>query len=72
MVSDRDRELMQRYNRAPWCDICERPAVFNEALGMRHSSQDFPFGIPEHLDDSDGHEVTMRRWFDTPLYPAEG
>jgi hypothetical protein len=69
-----NEELMRRYSRAPWCDTCERPAVFHESFGMRHSSQDFPFGIPEHLDaeNADGHEVTMQRWFDTPLYSAEG
>ena len=47
--------------RSPWCDACKQPAVFSEAFGMLHSTAEFPFGLPPHLDPT-AHDVTMREW----------
>lgn len=58
-------QLWQHHAGLPWCDTCKKRAVFSEFFGNLHSSSQFPFGIPEHLDTS-GHEVTMRDWYNVP------
>jgi hypothetical protein len=61
-------DLMDKHNGAPWCDTCEEGACLTESFGWRHTSNDFPFGIPEHLDPNSGHKVTTRAWNMTPLF----
>lgn len=46
----------------PFCDTCQLPAVWSEFFGWRHSTPDFPFGLPLHHDDS-GHEATAKDWW---------
>jgi hypothetical protein len=50
----------------PWCDTCQQPAVFSEFQGWAHSTEEYRFGVPRHLDKS-GHEVTAKEWWDTPM-----
>ena len=46
----------------PYCDRCGLPCCFNESLGIVHSTDGFPFGVPVHLDSAD-HEASMRNWW---------
>lgn len=66
------RELMTLYNGSPWCDTCRAQACFSEVRGHCHVSDEWPFGIPEHLDPSNDHEVTMREWWNTPAFDPPG
>ncbi len=59
-VSDKHRQR-QRDHRFPYCDTCGEPAVFKEGRGVLHSTDAFPFGVPEHLDTS-GHSASFRTW----------
>ena len=72
MDEQTDRERMDANNGRPWCDTCKDPACFSEIFGIRHTSEEYPFGIPEHLDPNSavngGHAVTMKDWFNTPLF----
>lgn len=52
-------------NDLPSCDTCKLPAVWSEFHGWRHSTDEFRFGVPTHLDQS-GHTVTAKEWWDTP------
>ncbi|WP_143116337.1 hypothetical protein [Lentzea xinjiangensis] len=51
----------------PWCDTCKQPAVWSEFNGWRHSTAEYRFGLPQHLDNS-GHEVTAKEWTNTPQW----
>lgn len=48
-------------NGFPLCDVCDKPAVWSEFHGWRHSTPEYRFGVPATLDGS-GHEVTAKRW----------
>jgi hypothetical protein len=62
-----NRELMDRHNGHPWCDTCEQQACWSETWGWLHTSDEFPYGIPTHLDPNP-HEVTAKAWYATPLF----
>lgn len=44
----------------PWCDVCEKPAVWREGFGYQHSSAEHPHGIHSDLDD---HAVSVKDWW---------
>jgi hypothetical protein len=43
-------ELMELHNGHPWCDTCKERACFSGTWGWMHTSDDWPYGIPQHLD----------------------
>lgn len=49
----------------PWCDTCEKPAVWSEFHGWCHATDEYPFGVPATMDDTD-HEVTAKDWWNAP------
>lgn len=61
-MSDKQYRLYCARNGFPWCDICERPAIWREGFGYRHTTPQHPNGVPRDEDRS-GHKVTVKGWF---------
>lgn len=61
MIATQEWRIYCAENRFPYCDTCLMPAVSNGFGDLRHTSAEYPSGIPSHLDDSD-HEVSFVRW----------
>lgn len=66
------RELMTLYNGSPWCDTCRQGACFSGSWGYAHTSDEWPHGIPQHLDPDNDHEVTAKEWRGTPAFDPPG